>query len=105
MAGVGGGYSRSDIVHPPTVSLELQMRIAVGILATASVLFAFGAAGLLGTWSLGAATILGLIGAIWTVTVMEEREYSGAIVATLADRRRPTVADSAGEPAELLTSA
>lgn len=81
------------------------MRIAVGILASATVLFAFGAAGMLGTWSLGTATVVGMIGAIWTVTVMEEREHSGAIVATLADRRRPVVADSAMEPADLLTSA
>lgn len=81
------------------------MRIAVGILASASVLFAFGAAGLLGTWALGTATVVGLIGAIWTVTVMEEREQSGAVVAALADSRRATAADSVLEPAELLTSA
>ena len=81
------------------------MRIAVGILASASVLFAFGAVGTLGTWSLGTATVLGLIGAIWTVTVMEEREHSTAIVATLADRRRPIAVDAADERAELLTSA
>lgn len=81
------------------------MRIAIGILASASVLFAFGAMGMLGTWSLGTATVLGLIGAIWTVTVMEEREHSTAIVATLADRHRPVAADATAEPVELLTSA
>jgi hypothetical protein len=81
------------------------MRIAVGILASASVLFAFGAAGMLGTWSLGTATVLGLIGAICTVTIMEEREHSSAIVATLADRHRPVAADAAVDAAELLPSA
>lgn len=80
------------------------MRIAVGILASASVLFAFGAAGLLGTWSLGTATVLGLIGAICTVTVMEEREHSSALVTTLADRRRPLATESV-EATELLPSA
>ena len=69
------------------------MRISVGILATASVLFLFGAAGLLGTWALATATIIGLIGAICTVTVMEEREHSQAVVTALADRRRPTLVD------------
>lgn len=82
------------------------MRISVGILASAAVLFAFGAAGILGTWALGTATVLGLIGAICTVTVMEERELSDALVTSLADRRRPADPEpSMAAPAELLTSA
>jgi hypothetical protein len=69
------------------------MRTSIGILATATVLFAFGAAGLLGTWALGAATVIGLVGAICTVTVMEEREHSQAVVTALADSRRPVLVD------------
>lgn len=65
------------------------MRISVGILASASVLFLFGAVGVLGTWALGTATVLGLLGAICTVTVMEERERSQALRTSLADRHRP----------------
>lgn len=69
------------------------MRIAVGILATATALFAFGALGLLGTWSLVAATVVGLVGAIAVVTIMEEREHSQALVISLSDRRRPLEID------------
>lgn len=69
------------------------MRIAVGILATATALFTFGALGLLGTWSLAAATVLGLVGAIAAVTIMEEREHSQALVISLSDRRRPLEID------------
>jgi hypothetical protein len=69
------------------------MRIAVGILATATALFTFGALGLLGTWSLVAATVVGLIGAIAVVTIMEEREHSQALVISLSDRRRPLQID------------
>lgn len=69
------------------------MRISVGILASATVLFLFGAIGMLGTWALGTATVLGLVGALCTVTVMEERERSEAVTAALADRRRPLAAE------------
>ena len=69
------------------------MRICVGILATATVLFAFGAAGLLGTWALATATVIGLVGAIGFVTVVEERERSQAVVTALADRRRSALVD------------
>ncbi|MEO7428195.1 MAG: hypothetical protein ABIY48_02325 [Acidimicrobiales bacterium] len=63
------------------------MRISIGILASATVFFALGAAGLLGTWALSAATVLGLIGGIWAVTVMESREHSDVVAAGLAPRR------------------
>jgi hypothetical protein len=69
------------------------MRISLGILATASVLFLFGAAGVLGTWALATATVIGLIGAICTVTVMEEREHSQQVMTALADSRRPALVD------------
>jgi hypothetical protein len=52
------------------------MRIATGILASAAVLFTFGALGLIGTWGLATGTVLGLVGTIWAVTVMEEREHA-----------------------------
>ena len=71
------------------------MRIAVGILATATALFTFGAIGVLGTWSLVAATVLGLLGAVAPVPIMEEREHSQALVISLADRRRPLDIDDA----------
>ena len=69
------------------------MRISVGILATASVLFLSGAAGFLGTWALATGTVIGLIGAICTVTVMEEREHSQQVMTALADSRRPALVD------------
>lgn len=72
------------------------MRFCVGMLATATVLFGAGAVGSLGTWSLAVSTVLGLIGAICTVTVMEEREHAAGVVTSLADRHRP-VADPALE--------
>jgi NADPH:quinone reductase-like Zn-dependent oxidoreductase len=77
------------------------MRISVGILASASVLFVFGATGMIGTWALGVATVLGLIGAICTVTIMEEREHADAIVTDLQDRRRPALSDEPFEAADL----
>lgn len=80
------------------------MRISIGILASASVLFAFGAAGMIGTWALGVATVLGLVGAMCTVTMMEEREHADALVSTLDDRRRPARAtDSMDRTPDLLS--
>ena len=67
----------------------MLMRICVGILATATALFVGGASGALGSWALGSATVIGLIGALAMVTVMEEREQAHAMVTTLADRRSP----------------
>lgn len=65
------------------------MRICLGVLATAAVLFAAGAAGALGTWAPVSATVIGLIGAVATVILMEDREFSRAVVTSLADRRHP----------------
>lgn len=70
------------------------MRVALGILATATVLFLGGAAGVLGTWSLAVATVVGLLGAVMAVIIMEDREHSEAVVVALADRRRPFVLDA-----------
>ena len=70
----------------------MAMRVCVGILATATTLFAGGASGALGTWALSSATVIGLVGAIATVTVMEAREHAHAMVTTLADRRSPVSA-------------
>ena len=55
------------------------MRISVGILASATVLFTFGALGLVGTWALVLGTVLGLVGAICLVTVIEGREYAAGM--------------------------
>jgi hypothetical protein len=55
------------------------MRISVGILASATVLFTFGALGLVGTWALVLGTVLGLVGAICLVTVIEDREYAAGL--------------------------
>lgn len=55
------------------------MRISVGILASAAVLFTSGALGLVGTWALVLGTVLGLLGAMWMVTVLEDREYAARL--------------------------
>lgn len=71
------------------------MRIAAGILASAAVLFTFGAFGLIGTWGLATGTVLGLIGAIWTVTVLEEREHAADLSPLAAAHAAVAVADTA----------
>lgn len=53
------------------------MRIAAGLLASAAVLFSFGAANLIGTWSLAAAVVLAVAAAVDAVIVMESREHLG----------------------------
>ena len=50
------------------------MRIAVGLLASAVVLFASGAANLIGTWGLVTGTVLTVASAIAAVVAMEERD-------------------------------
>jgi hypothetical protein len=55
------------------------MRISVGILASAAVLFVSGAVGFVGTWALVLGTVLGLLGAICMVTVLEDREYAAGM--------------------------
>lgn len=75
------------------------MRIAAGILASAAVLFTFGAFGLIGTWSLATGTVLGLIGAIWAVTVLEEREHAAELSPLAAAHAAVADTSSASTPA------
>lgn len=70
------------------------MRIAIGILTSATTLFIGGAFGLWSTWSLGAASVVGIVGAVWAVTVMEERDSSASIAMALTDPRRSVVGAS-----------
>ncbi len=93
LAWAGEGYEAGT--HLSASPGELTMRISVGILASAAVLFASGAAGLLGTWSLVAATVFGLVGAVATVIVMEERDHAEVVADALADRRRPRLVEPA----------
>lgn len=79
------------------------MRIAAGILASAAVLFTFGAFGLIGTWGLSTGTILGLIGAIWAVTVLEERERAADLSPLAA--AHAAVADTSSASASASTPA
>lgn len=51
------------------------MRIAAGLLASATVLFATGALGLMGTWSLGTGVVLAVAAAVTAVVAMEERDH------------------------------
>jgi hypothetical protein len=74
------------------------MRIATGILASAAVLFTFGAFGLIGTWGLATGTVLGFVGAIWAVTVMEEREHAADLSPLAAAHAAVAVNDSATAP-------
>ena len=64
------------------------MRFSLGLLASAAALFTFGALGLLGVWALVAGTILGLVAAVATVIMMEERDYADALGISVADRHR-----------------
>lgn len=50
------------------------MRIAAGLLASATLFFATGALGLLGTWALATGAILAVAAAVTAVVAMEERE-------------------------------
>ena len=64
------------------------MRVSLGLLASAAALFTFGAMGLLGVWALVAGTIVGLVAAVATVILMEERDYADALGIPVTDRRR-----------------
>jgi hypothetical protein len=50
------------------------MRISLGILASATVIFLSGAIGLVGTWALSAGAALMLVGAVAAAVAMEARE-------------------------------
>lgn len=64
------------------------MRIAIGILSSATTLFIAGAFGLWGSWALAAATLLGVVGAMWAVTAIEERDHAASIGAALTEQGR-----------------
>ena len=62
--------------HPPD-TLEIGMRIAAGLLASATVFFAAGALGLMGSWTLATGVVLAVAAAVTAVVAMEERELAG----------------------------
>jgi len=51
------------------------LRIAVGLLASATLLFLAGAVGVVGTWALVIGVVIAVASAVTTVVVMEEREH------------------------------
>ena len=58
------------------------MRIAVGLLASATVLFTTGALGLMGSWTLVTGVGLAVAAAVTAVIAMEERDLSDPIAST-----------------------
>jgi hypothetical protein len=58
------------------------MRIALGITATAVVLFLTGALGLVGSWAVGAGAALLLVGGVVAAIAMEERDPGFAPIPT-----------------------
>lgn len=63
------------------------MRITTGLLASAAVLFVFGALGLVGSWALVSGTMLGLFGGVGLVIQLEERDRSTAGLAAFLETR------------------
>lgn len=63
------------------------MRITTGLLASAAVLFVFGALGLVGSWALVTGTMLGLFGGVGLVIQLEERDRSTAGLAAFLETR------------------
>lgn len=63
------------------------MRISLGILASAAVLFLFGALGLLGSWAVVFGTLVGLVGGVALVIALEDRERAGAGMAAFVQHR------------------
>ncbi|MGV3760050.1 MAG: hypothetical protein ACO1PW_11015 [Actinomycetota bacterium] len=63
------------------------MRITTGLLASAAVLFVFGALGLVGSWALVAGTLIGLFGGVGLVIQLEERDRSTAGIAAFLETR------------------
>ena len=52
------------------------MRIAAGLLASATVFFAAGVLGLMGSWTLATGVVLSVAAAVAAVVAMEERELA-----------------------------
>ena len=63
------------------------MRITAGLLASAFVLFAFGALGLIGSWGVVTGTLLALVGRVRLVIHLEERDRSSAGIAAFLEPR------------------
>lgn len=63
------------------------MRVTIGLLASAAVLFLSGAVGLVGSWALVAGTIVGLFGGVGLVIQLEERDRSTAGLAAFVESR------------------
>jgi hypothetical protein len=61
------------------------MRITTGLLASAAVLFVFGALGLVGSWALVTGTMIGLFGGVGLVIQLEERDRSTAGLAAFLE--------------------
>ncbi|MEX2292998.1 MAG: hypothetical protein WD691_04360 [Acidimicrobiales bacterium] len=65
----------------------MAMRVWGGILATAGVLLVAGAIGIVGTWALPVGAVIGLVGSICTVILLEERELASSSAAALPNHR------------------
>lgn len=63
------------------------MRITAGLLASAAVLFVFGALGLIGSWAVVTGTLLALVGGVGLVIHLEERDRSTAGIAAFLETR------------------
>jgi len=63
------------------------MRISTGILASAVVLFVFGALGLVGSWAVVSGTMLALVGGVGLVIHLEERDRASAGIAAFVEPR------------------
>ncbi|MFP5254274.1 MAG: hypothetical protein ACLGI8_00300 [Acidimicrobiia bacterium] len=63
------------------------MRIATGLLASAAVLFVFGALGLVGSWALVTGTLIALVGGVGLVIQLEERDRSTNGLAAFIETR------------------
>jgi hypothetical protein len=67
------------------------MRIAAGLLASATLFFATGALGLMGTWALVTGVVLAVASAVSAVVAMEERELAHGAHVEAAYLRRVDV--------------
>jgi hypothetical protein len=61
------------------------MRISVGILASAAVLFLAGALGVIASWGLVAGTMLALVGGVGLVIHLEEQDQANAGLAAFLE--------------------
>jgi hypothetical protein len=64
------------------------MRISLGIIASAAVVFLAGAVGFLGSWAVGSGAALMLVGAVAAAVAMEDRDPVFTPVPVAARSRR-----------------